>query len=135
MRPPSTSTARRSAPWISSSTPGSATLDLASVAAIETLHAALNAGSLGVTLPNTSMTGSIEANAGAVEDLCARQAPALKLQTGDSIVASYDYGGHGLVQDGSTWTTPGFDSAAVRIELRTEANAGSFALNPEDGCG
>ena len=60
---------------------------------------------------------------------------ALKLHTGESIVASYDYGGHGLVQDGSTWTTPGFDTAAVRIELQTEASAGSFVLDPEDGCG
>ena len=53
---------------------------------------------------------------------------------GESIVASYDYGGQGLVQDGSTWTTPGFDTAAVRIDLKTAANAGSFVLNPEEGC-
>jgi hypothetical protein len=113
---------------------GSATLDLGSVEGIETLHAGLNAGSLGVTLPNLSMTGSIEANAGSVR-ICAPPGAGLKIETGDSIVASYDYEGHGLVQDGSTWTTPGFDTASVRIELRTEANAGSFALDPEEGCG
>ena len=66
--------------------------------------------------------------------MCTQEDVALRLHTGESIVASYDYAGHGLIQDGSTWTTPGFDSAAQKIELRTEANAGSFALDPEDGC-
>ena len=112
---------------------GSATVDLGSTAAIKRIDVELNAGSIGVTLPHVSMTGTIHANAGAVR-LCAQEGVGLKLHTGESIVASYDYAGHGLVQDGSTWTTPGFDSAAQKIELTTEANAGSFALDPEDGC-
>jgi hypothetical protein len=112
---------------------GSGTVDLSSAEAIQRIDIELNAGSVGVTLPHTSMVGTIHANAGAVR-LCAQPGVALRLQTGESIVASYDYAGHGLVQDGSTWTTPGFDSAAQKIELTTEANAGSFALDPEDGC-
>jgi hypothetical protein len=112
---------------------GSATVDLTSVRQIKDIRFGLNAGSLGLTLPNLSMTGSIEANAGSAK-LCAPPGAALKLQTSDSIIASYDYAGHGLVQNGSTWTTPGFDTAAVRIELRTVANAGSFTLDPEGGC-
>lgn len=113
---------------------GSATVDLGSVREIEAIQIGINAGSLGLTLPNVSITGSIDANAGSVM-LCAPPGAALKLRTAESIVASYDFAGHGLVQDGSTWTTPGFDTATVRIELRTEANAGSFVLDPEDGCG
>jgi len=113
---------------------GSATMDLGSVAAIKTIDLHLNAGSLGLTLPNLSMTGSIQANAGAVR-LCAPAGAGLRLTTGESIIASYDYAGHGLVQDGNTWTTPGFDSATVRIALDTSANAGSFSLDPEEGCG
>jgi hypothetical protein len=112
---------------------GAATIDLESAEAVEDIDIQLNAGSLGLTLPRVSTTGTIHANAGAVR-LCAPAGVALKLHTGESIVASYDYGGHGLVQEGSTWTTPGFDTAAQRIELRTEANAGSFVLDPEDGC-
>lgn len=112
---------------------GSVTVDLTSVKELGGLDFGLNAGALGLTLPNTSMTGSIEANAGAVR-LCSPPGAALKLRTGESIIAAYDYADNGLVQDGSTWTTPGFDTAAVRIELRTVANAGSFALNPEGGC-
>lgn len=113
---------------------GSAVLDLGDVAAISTIDIRLNAGSLGVTLPNLSLTGSIHANAGSAK-ICVPPGAGVRLHTGESIIASYDYAGHGLVQDGSTWTTPGFDSAPVRIDLETKANAGSFTLNPEAGCG
>ena len=113
---------------------GSTTLDLSEVAAIQRLEGTLNAGSLGVTLPNRSMTGTIQANAGAVK-LCAPSGAGLRLRTGNSVIASYDYGGQGLVQDGSTWTTPGYETAAVQIDLETRANAGSFSLNPTGGCG
>jgi hypothetical protein len=113
---------------------GSTTLDLSEVAAIERLEGTLNAGSFGVTLPNRSMTGSIQANAGAVK-LCAPSGAGLRLRTGNSVIASYDYGGQGLVQDGSTWTTPGYETAQVQIDLETRANAGSFSLNPSGGCG
>ena len=112
---------------------GSTTADLGAVKTIEGLGATLNAGSLGLTLPNLSFSGEIQANAGSVR-LCAPPGAALKLHTGENIVASYDYEGHGLVKNGSTWTTPGFDSAAVKIELDTSANAGSFTLDPEGGC-
>lgn len=112
---------------------GSATLDLGSVKSIGDTEVSLKAGSLGMTLPNLSMKGSIEADAGSVK-LCAPAGAALKLHTGENIVASYGYDGHGLVKDGSTWTTPGFDAATIRIELQTTANAGSFALDPEGGC-
>lgn len=112
---------------------GSATVDLSSVASIADLGVGLNAGSLGLTLPNVSMSGSIEANAGAIK-LCAPPGAALKLHIGENIIGSYAYGGHGLVKEGSTWTTPGFDTAAVRIEIQTVANAGSFTLDPADGC-
>ena len=101
--------------------------------AVQGIAVTLNAGSLGLGLPAVSMTGSIQANAGAVR-LCAPPGVALKLRTSESIVASYDYDGQGLVQDGSTWTSPGFDTAPVRIDLKTAANAGSFVLNPEEGC-
>ena len=113
---------------------GSITLDLSELSQIDEFGVELNAGSLGVTLPNQSFEGSIEANAGSV-NLCAPPGAALRLRTGDSFAAGYDYDDHGLIKDGSTWESPGFDTARVRIELDTRANAGSFSLNPEDGCG
>lgn len=112
---------------------GSAVLDLGSVRELGDLHIQLDLGSLNLTLPNQSFSGSVEANAGSV-NLCVPPGAGLKLRTNDSIVASYDVGDHGMVKTGSTWQTPGFDAAAVRIELDTQANAGSFSLNPEGGC-
>jgi hypothetical protein len=112
---------------------GSATIDLSGAEAINRIDVELNAGSVGVILPHVSTTGTIHANAGAVR-LCAQEGVGLKLHTGDSIVAGYDYEGHGLIQNGSTWTSPGFDNAPVKIELQTEATAGSFTLDPEEGC-
>jgi hypothetical protein len=102
--------------------------------ALGDLNVGLNAGSLDLTLPNRSFSGSIHANAGSVT-LCAPPGAALKLNTSESIVASYDFEDHGLVKSGSTWQTPGFETAAVRIELDTQANAGSFSLDPKEGCG
>ena len=113
---------------------GSVTIDMGSVSELGDLDINLNAGSLEVTLPNQSFEGSIEANAGSVS-LCVPPGAAVRLKTAESIVASYDYEGQGLSKNGSTWETPGFADAAVRIDLDTRANAGSFSLNPEDGCG
>ena len=93
---------------------GSATLDLGSAAAISTIDLQLNAGSLGVTLPNLSLTGSIQANAGSVK-VCVPPGAGLRLHTGESIIASYDYAGHGLVQDGSD-----MDDAGLRQRARQD---------------
>jgi hypothetical protein len=112
---------------------GSATLDLGDVRAIDGFELGVNAGSLTVDLPQVSMTGSIEANAGSVT-LCTPPDVALRLHTGDSVLSSQDFGDAGLIQNGDTWETPGYDTAATRIELRTEANAGSFELDPVEGC-
>lgn len=112
---------------------GQATVILSDVQEIDGIEVSLNAGSLGVWLPAVSTTGSIEANAGSVR-LCAPEGVALRLHTGDSVLSSYDFGDAGLVQVGEVWETPGYDTAVTRIELRTEANAGLFSLNPADGC-
>lgn len=112
---------------------GKATLDLGTVAAIEAVDLDLNAGTLGIALPQRSMTGSIRADAGSVR-ICVPPDVGLRLTTGGSL-SGFQYADHGLVQDGATWTSQGFDAATVRIELETIANLGSFTLDPEDGCG
>ena len=114
---------------------GQARLDLADVEAIDGFEIAVNAGEVDVELPSVSMTGAIEINAGNVR-LCAPDAVALRLHTGDSVLASQDFAEAGLEQVGDgVWETPGYDVAVTRIELRTEANAGAFHLDPPDGCG
>jgi hypothetical protein len=113
---------------------GSATMDLGNARVVDEILIEMNAGSLALTLPATSTHGSIEVNAGSVK-LCAPPGVALRLQTNDSIITSYDYDGRGLLQNGDTWVSPDFDTAAQRIDLVTEGNAGSFTLDPEEGCG
>ena len=81
-RPRRRVTRRRS---ISSRTPDRPPWTSGTVKAIGGLQARLNAGSLGLTLPNTSLSGTIVANAGTVR-LCAPPGAALKLRTGENIV-------------------------------------------------
>ena len=39
------------------------------------------------------------------------------------------------VRVGDAWQTSGYDSAAVKIDLSTIVNAGSFELEQEGSCG
>jgi hypothetical protein len=112
---------------------GTAIVNLRDVSQIDRIEVGLNAGSLGLYLPSVSTTGSIEANAGSIR-LCAPEGVALRLHTGDSVLSSQDFAAAGLVQVDGVWETPGYDTSVTRIELQTEANAGSFNLNPPEGC-
>ncbi|HEY4633914.1 MAG TPA: hypothetical protein VIH00_08375 [Candidatus Limnocylindrales bacterium] len=109
---------------------GDATFDLRGVTTIGSVAVDVNAASVLVHLPAHSMRGAIEVNAGSI-DLCAPSGVGLRLDTGDSVLSSHDYAAAGLVQSGSTWETPGYDTAAVQIALRTEARAGSYTLDGE----
>ncbi|HUP54543.1 MAG TPA: hypothetical protein VM408_03470 [Methylomirabilota bacterium] len=112
---------------------GTATVNLRDAVEVERIQIGLNAGSLGLYLPAVSTTGSIEANAGSIR-LCAPEGVALRLHTPDSALSSQDFGSAGLVQLGDTWETPGYDTAATRIELQTHTNVGSMRLDPAEGC-
>jgi hypothetical protein len=111
---------------------GSIRLDMTGATA-SSLDVGINAGSIGITLPASSLAGSIEANAGSVE-ICTPPDVGLRIETGESLTASYDYDGQGLTQSGDTWTSAGYESASVKLDLKTQGNAASFSLNPEDGC-
>lgn len=94
----------------------------------------LNAGDARLVLPATSLTGDVTVNAGSIR-LCAPAGVGLRFTTNDNnITSSFSFSGAGLVKSGSTWTSPGFATAAVKIDLSTTANAGSVALNPAEGC-
>jgi hypothetical protein len=102
--------------------------DLASV------EASVNAGSLTLDLPAAPFRGRISVNAGSAE-VCLPPGTAVRVQAGDISLGSTNLATRGLVQQGSTWTTPGFADASVRVELDISVNLGSFTLDPEDGCG
>ena len=109
---------------------GRTTIDL-SGATVGSLSYTLNAGQTRIQLPSTPMSGSATVNAG---DLGFCVVPGTGLQIDStSTLASNNFAERGLVQNGSTWTTPGL--ASVQIHLSLSANAGSIKLDPEGGCG
>jgi hypothetical protein len=114
---------------------GSADVDLSTVTSMTgELDVSVNAGSASITLPTLSIAGELEVNAGSME-ICSPPGAGLRLRTTENLTASYDYDDAGLVEvsDG-VWETPGFAGSSTMIDLSTTANAGSFSLNPEDGC-
>jgi hypothetical protein len=115
---------------------GSLILDLSQVASIGGLDVHLNAvGDPRILLPNTSLTGSIDANAAGNIRLCPPAGAGLSLTANDNLTATNNYATRGLVQVGGSWQTPGYDAAAVKIQLVTHANAGGFNLEQEGSCG
>lgn len=112
---------------------GSTTVDLGLVRQIGSVDVEVNAGSIGLTLPNLSVRGTIQVNAGSVK-LCTAPGAAVRITTRESFISSYDFAGAGLVKIGSIWETPGFDAAPVKIDLDAQANAGSVSLNQAGGC-
>ena len=112
---------------------GDARLNLGASSGPSRFDGSVNAGSLSVTLPASSMRGSLSVNVGSAK-LCVPDGVAVRLHTADDPLGSYGFDGHGLVKDERTWSTPGFDTATARIELDVSANLGSITLNPENGC-
>ena len=93
----------------------------------------LNAGDTRIVLPASALTGNLTVNAGAIR-ICAPPGVGLRFRTNESITSSYDFASAGLIKSGSTWTSPNFATAEIRIDLSMTANAGSVALNPAEGC-
>jgi Domain of unknown function (DUF5668) len=115
---------------------GTLTLDLSHVASIARLAVQMNAvGNSRILLPNLALAGSIDANAAGNIRLCPPAGAGLRLTTNDNITATNNYAARGLVQAGNAWQTPGYESAAVRIDLATRANAGGFNLEAAGTCG
>jgi hypothetical protein len=112
---------------------GSVRVDLTGATA-QRMGLTLNAGDVRITLPSTSLEGSWTVNAGSVH-FCASPDVGLRIRTNDNITASFDYARAGLIREGNTWTSANFGTATNRIDLTSTANAGSFSLNPPEGCG
>jgi len=111
---------------------GTLRTDLSSATAT-TITGSFNAATAKFLLPAANLSGDLEVNAGIVE-LCVPAGVGLRFAMNDNLTASNNYGDQGLVHAGNAWQSPGFDTAATRIDFTTQANAGSFILNPKDGC-
>jgi hypothetical protein len=111
---------------------GSVDLDLAEVASLGDTEVDVNFGSVTLRLPNRSASFGLSINAGSAA-LCLPAGAGLRVRL-DSVAAANDFAGHGLIETNGAWQTSGFETAAVRIEVRAEANAGSLALDPARTC-
>ena len=111
---------------------GTARVVLARAAAIGSIEATVNAGDVLIALPSSEMGGSITVNAGHL-GLCLPAGTSLRIESGGALSGN-NYASQGLVQDGSTWTTPGLGDGAPVIDLDVTANAGNVDLNPQGGC-
>jgi hypothetical protein len=92
----------------------------------------VNAGSGTAILPAGTFGGRIDVNAGSL-NVCAPDGTGLRITTNGTL-ASNDFASSGLVLTGSTWESPGYASAATKIDLTLNANAASLALRGDGGC-
>jgi hypothetical protein len=113
---------------------GDARIGLREDTALVSLDASANAGAVTLDLPSAPFRGRISVNLGSAE-VCLPPGTALRVRADDVSLGSTNLAARDLVQQGSTWTTPGFAAAPVKVELDVSVNLGSFTLDPEDGCG
>ena len=101
-----------------------------SSATIADIDLAVNAGRIRATLGEGAATGSLSANAGAIE-LCVPPTSALRFDVNDQLTFATNLESRGLTQEGETWTREG---SGALIDLDVEGNAASFTLDPDGGC-
>jgi hypothetical protein len=111
---------------------GSIDVDLRDVASFGAANIEVNFGSATLRLPNRSLSGTLSVNAGSAA-LCVPAGAGLRVRL-DSAAASNDFASHGLLETSGIWQSPGYATAAVRLELRADVNAGSIALDPTRQC-
>lgn len=111
---------------------GSVAVDLTTTT-IQSFSYTLNAGSTKIALPASGTSGSATVNAGSLS-FCVPVGAGLRIESGENILAGNNFAERGLTRSGSTWTTPGFDAAAVKIFLSATANVGRIELDPKGGC-
>ena len=109
---------------------GKTTLGLSDTS-ISALSGTVNAGMLSIELPaSVDLTSSVVVNAGALE-VCVPDGVGLRVHhTGVLGGTSYQ----GLDQNGSTWQSPDYGSAAHRTDLTVTVNFGNVDINPIGGC-
>jgi hypothetical protein len=109
-----------------------ALLDLGGATGTPTLNATLNATSMDLVLPAVPMSGSMTLNAASLE-VCTAPGTALRIDFEETL-GSNNFAAAGLVQNGRTWQSADYVTAATRIDLDVTANVSSMTINPAGGC-
>jgi len=110
------------------------TLDLGGVTtpAPARLSLTFNASSGTLALPDGSMVGSATLNASSLT-ICVPEAAEIRVEL-ESTLASDDLGSSGLDRSGDGWQTPGYDTAAARIDLSLTSTVSSISLERAEVC-
>lgn len=115
---------------------GSVLLDLTG-AKVDNLDLSLNAGSASILVAEgADVSGSLSVNAGSIE-LCTPGSVVWRLTVEENITFSHNLEESGFGHDGDVWSyVPSYPGGAVVsfVDLHIQGNAGSFTLNPEEGC-
>jgi hypothetical protein len=114
---------------------GDATVDASGLVEAGSIGATVNAGSLAISLPvpTTDLRGNLSVNAGTIE-VCVPDGVGVRIRMDKQALGSNNFEDRGLVRVADTWTRPGYDETAQRIDLTASANLGTITLNPESGC-
>jgi hypothetical protein len=100
-------------------------------AAIETFRASVNAGEFSVDLPaGDDFSGEVTVNAGSAR-ICVPDGLGVRVH-GSGALNSTDYGD--LVQNGTTWQSPDYASAAHHADLTFSVNVGNLEFDSMGGC-
>jgi hypothetical protein len=109
-----------------------ALLDLAGASGSPTLSSTLNATSLDLVLPAAPLRASMTLNASSL-DVCTAPGTAVRIDFQETL-GSNNFSAAGLIQNGRTWQSPDYGTAATRVDLDVTANVSSMNLNPSGGC-
>ncbi len=106
----------------------------AGAATIDRLDISANAGRARITLGGGATTGSLSANAGAI-DLCISPDASVRIVMEDQLTFAHNLDERGFTRDGAQWTrSDNVRLGADFIDLIVDGNAASFTLDPEEGC-
>jgi hypothetical protein len=110
-------------------------VDLSATSGTQSLDGSVNAGSLSISLPQSSnpISGSFSANAGSLR-ICTPPNVPLRIQMGDEPLGSNNFAQRGLTRSGDTWTRGVVGVGGGLIDLSLSASLGTITLDPEDGC-
>jgi hypothetical protein len=92
----------------------------------------LNASSGRLSLPAGSVAGNVTLNASAFT-ICFPSSAEARIEL-ESTLAADDLAGSGLVKSGGGWQTPGYATAATRIELSVASTVSSVSIERPEVC-
>ena len=108
---------------------GSAEVDL-SEATVTSVNGVVNAGQLSYWLPEDSLTGTFEVNAGGLA-ICAPSGVGLQVHQ-DGNLAGVSVNGQDVTA--TNWQSPDYATATHKADLTVSVNLGNVEINPIGGC-